>query len=187
VIGIGIRLLIVAAFLAAFAFAVHKYNEHFRDEGRAEVQAVFDAYKVAQDKQRADIILDYVGKLAKAHDDKVRNDTAALARMAILDVAVGNVVNTAAGIRIPADVRRVLDASAAAANGRLAPADGGGQARPEAVPAAPEAAASTYDEREFAKYLKDGPDAYQDAFGLWDTCRKREDACRDARAKGNAP
>jgi hypothetical protein len=184
-LGIGIRLLIVAAVLAALAFAVHKYNEHFRDQGRAEVQVVFDAYKVAQDKQRQEIIANYLVQLDGVRKEKSDADKVVAAVFAEVNRDVGAVRSTVGGVRLPADLRGVLDASSAAANGRLAPADGRGQARPEAVPASTEAA--TYDEREFAQFLSDGAAAYDDAVGLWQSCRKREDACRDAKAKGNVP
>jgi hypothetical protein len=183
-IGLGIRLAIIAAVCAAlygiWRSIDNALEHHYADPVRAE----FKAYKAAQDKQRADIILDYTAKLGKAHDDKVTSDLASVKRLAIIDGAVGNVVSSGAGIRLPADLVGVLNASASAANGRLALPDRGGQAKPDAIPATPEAASGVYDERELAQYLRDGAAAYDDAVGLWKSCRTREDACRDARSKG---
>lgn len=174
----------IATLVAACLWAKHSYDEARRDEGRAEVQATFDAYKAAQNKQRAEIILDYTAKLDKAHDDAQREAAASERRMEILDGATRNVVNTPAGVRLPADVVGVLDASSAAANARLAPADGTGQGTAHSISLPPEAA-GVYDERDLAAYFKAGAAAYDDAVGKWQSCRAREDACRDARAKGN--
>jgi len=172
----------IFALMVTIAVGVHKYNEHFRDQGRAEVQSKWDEYKASQDKQRAEIILDYTAKLGKAHDDKERSDAAAVARLAVLDAALGNVVNTRAGVRLPAGL---LDASTAAANARRTPAaNGSGQARTDPIPAGAEAASGVYDESAIAGYIVQSARSYDDAVGLWASCRAREDACRDARAKG---
>lgn len=181
-------LVAIIVLTAAISVAKHRYDEARRDEGRAEVQAKFNDYKAAQDRERAAIIANYVERLGKLYDDKIRSDAAAEKRRAILGVAVGDVVNTAWGITLPADVRRVFDASSAAANARLggvAAPDGGQHASSEAVPAPAEAA--IYDERDLAAFVADAGIAYDDAVGLMIFARGERDACREARSIGGTP
>ena len=178
--GIGLVLLLIA-----LAVGWHKFTEHYRDQGRAEIQAKWDADRDARIKRTTEIVLELSGKLMEAKDEQANDERHIQEIFATVAADVGRVRSTAGGIRLPADVVRVLDESADAANsGRPSP-DGAGKARADALPASTEA--STFDERELADYMSKSALAYADAYGLWHSCRVREDSLRDAFAKGAHP
>ena len=56
-IGLLIRVGLALALVAALAYAYHRVAESFRDQGRAEVQAVFDAYKTEQQRRVTEIVM----------------------------------------------------------------------------------------------------------------------------------
>ena len=179
-IDLAIKAFAVLALLAALAYGVHRYNEHYRDQGRAEVQAKWDADNLRRIALTTGIVMDATKRIQEADDVAATHKADRDRLFSAVEVAADN-VHRGAGIRIPADVAGVLDAGARAANaerGATAAADGRAEARADPVPIVPEAAAGVYDEREIALWGKGGEAAYADAFGLWRTCRTREDVCR---------
>jgi hypothetical protein len=181
-----LKLIIVGALAVGAYFAWEHYVANpYRAQGRAEVQAKWDADRDARIKRTTEIVLELSGKLMEAKDAQAAHERQLDAVFAVVEADVGRIRSTGAGIRLPADVIRVLDESSDAANSGRPATDGTGKARADPLPAATEAAA--YDERELGEFLKQSALAYADAYGLWHSCRVREDSLRDALAKGTNP
>jgi hypothetical protein len=177
------KLIAIAACVAALAYGVHRVTEHYRDQGRTEVQALWDKDKAARIKRTTEITLELMGKLTAAQDAARKQEQANEVRFASLAAQAAAVHNTVAGIRIDSDLARLLlDASSAANSARPGT---GTETRADPVPAAAQAA--TYDERELATYLTDASRAYADAYVLWRACRNREDAMIASMLKGASP
>ena len=179
-IGLAIKAFAILALLAALAYGVHRYNEHYRDQGRAEVQAKWDADNVRRIALTTGIVMDATKRIQEADDVAATHKADRDRLFSAVEVAADS-VRRGPGIRVPADVAGVLERAAVAANaerGAIAAADGRAEARADPVPGPSETAAVVYDERDLAIYLTEGPKAYADAYGLWRTCRTREDVCR---------
>ena len=67
-LGLLVRIGITIALAVAVAYATHMVLEHFRQEGRNEIQAKWDADKIERIKRTTEIVLDYVAKEAAADD-----------------------------------------------------------------------------------------------------------------------
>lgn len=177
------KLLAVAALVAALAYGVHRVTEHYRDQGRVEIQTLWDSDKAARIKRTTELTLELMGKLTAAQDAAAKQEKAANERFVTLSAQAAAVRNSAAGIRIDSDLARLLlDATAAGNAGRARP-DAGAEAGAAAVPATAETA--IYDESELAHYVTDAARAYADAYGLWRACRTREDAVLASMTKGS--
>jgi hypothetical protein len=180
-------ILAILALMGFVAYEKHHYDEARRDEGRAEVQAKWDTDRAERIKRTTEIVVELSGKLMEAKDAQQKRERDIDAIFAVVGTDAGHVVNSGSGIRLPADVRRVLDESADAANSQRSPVVASGEARTDPVPETPAAASGAYDERDLATFFVESAHAYADAYGLWKSCRVREDACRVAVEKGANP
>lgn len=163
--------LALVALMATIAITKHHYDEARRDEGRAEVQAKWDADKAARIKRTTELTLLLSGKLQEAKDETDKAKRASVAAFVRPKDLAGRVAS-GPGVRMGGDLIGVLDAAASAANSQRP--DAGTTARTDTVSASAEA--KTYDERELADYFVRGAEAYADAYGLLKSCYKREDA-----------
>jgi hypothetical protein len=153
----------------------HHYDEHQRDIGRAEIQAQWDADKAARIKRTTELTLLLSGKLQAAMDDATQREGKAHAQFVPLETRAAGVA-AGHGVALPADVAGVLDSASRAANSAHDRA--AGEARTDPVPTVPET--QVYDERELAEWGVKAAAAYNDAYGLWASCRAREDILRSA-------
>jgi hypothetical protein len=178
-IGLLIRVGGILLLSIALLWGWHKFTEHYRDEGRAEVQAKWDADKDARIKRTTEITLMLSNKLQEAMDAATKRQTTS--DVAFAPVAErANRVHSGTGIVLPADVAGVLNSASGAANANRP--DAGAKAGADPVPIPTQA--QTYDERELADFFVKGPLAYADAYNLWRACRDREDSYLAAMAKG---
>lgn len=182
--GLAIKALLVAAVVATIAFGIHRALEHYRDQGRAEIQVLWDADKAARIARTTEITLDLSNKLGAALDQaKQAKEKSDAAFVPVLE-NVSRVVDRG-GIRLPGDVVRVLDGASRAANS--ARPDAGGEASADPVSEAPASGTLTYRESDLARFFGESAAAYADAYGLWAACRVREQACYDTLRKGMLP
>ena len=182
-IGLLVRIGITIALAVAVAYATHMVLEHFRQEGRNEIQAKWDADKAERIKRTTEIVLDYVAKEAAADD-------AAQKRRALLDADFAPLESRLARIspngvlHFSSASARLLDDASRAANAdraALATIDGGGKASARTIPDAtvlPTDAELIVSEREWDAFELKTAHAYRDAFQVWEACRMREDVCR---------
>jgi hypothetical protein len=180
------KLIAAAALAIAIGVAVHRVLEHFRQEGRDEIQAKWDADNAKRLKMTG-VVLEAQAKTNKENDDAADRRKANLARdFSALEVRArsgsgGTCTRSAASARLLDDTVRAANADRPEA----APADGGGKASPDSVPVA----AVTYDLIDDDTWKVKAGAAYRDAFDLWLACRKREDNDRNTidRLTGGAP
>ena len=179
-IGLAIRAIAIIAALAAIAYAWHRFVEHYREQGRAEVRAEWDADKARRIALTTGIVMDATKRFSDEYEIAQQRRAILDRDFSVLEAAAGS-LNSGRGVSIPAAAARLRDDAARAANAdrpKVAGADSGGKAGADAVPDAPETAILVYDEREWAAYEIAGPKAYRDAYQLWAACRAREDTCR---------
>ena len=167
---------LIAIFAAGAMWMKTSYDEKRRDEGRAEVQKLWDEDRAMRIKRTTEITLVLSGKLMEAKDDAIRREAAINARFSTLEdrvraLAAGRTVVVSGG------AAGILRDTADAANRTVAPAaDGAGEASTGPVPAATQTVA--YDEQEFVRWIVQAGSAYSDAVSLWAAARQREDALR---------
>jgi cell pole-organizing protein PopZ len=189
--GLAIKAALGIALLAAIAFGVHRVLEHFRGQGRAEIQILWDADKVAWEADKAariarttEITLDLSNKLGAAQDQAKQAKEKSDATFVPVFADVSRVIDRG-GIRLPGDVVRVLDDASRAANS--ARPDASREASADPVSEAPAANTLVYRESDLARFFGESAAAYADAYGLWAACRVREQACYDTLRKGLVP
>jgi len=167
---------LIAIFAAGAMWMKTSYDEKRRDEGRAEVQKLWDEDRAMRIKRTTEITLVLSGKLMEAKDDAIRREAAINARFSTLEdrvraLAAGRTVAVSGG------AAGILRDTADAANRTVAPAaDGAGEASAGSVPIATQTVA--YDEQEFVRWIVQAGAAYSDAVSLWAAARQREDALR---------
>ena len=167
---------LIAILAAGAMWMKTSYDEKRRDEGRAEVQKLWDEDRAMRIKRTTEITLVLSGKLMEAKDDAIRREAAINARFSTLEdrvraLAAGRTVVVSGG------AAGILRDTADAANRTVAPAaDGAGEASTGPVPAATQTVA--YDEQEFVRWIVQAGAAYSDAVSLWAAARQREDALR---------
>jgi len=167
---------LIAIFAAGAMWMKMSYDEKRRDEGRAEVQKLWDEDRAMRIKRTTEITLVLSGKLMEAKDDAARREAAINARFSTLEdrvraLAAGRTVVVSGG------AAGILRDTADAANRTVAPAaDGAGEASAGSVPIAAQTVA--YDEQEFVRWIVQAGAAYSDAVSLWAAARQREDALR---------
>jgi hypothetical protein len=178
-VGILIRIGAALALAAALAWGWHLFTGHYRDQGRAEIQAEWDKDRAMRIARTSEIVVTLSGKLMEAKDEASKLQRGHEAIFAVLDEAV-RAIPAGSTVSLPAASARVLNDAADAAIAATTAPDGGGKSAAVALPQA----TATYSEQEFAEYLKDAPRAYTSAFDKWAACRVREDLCRAALNEG---
>lgn len=145
VIAAGIAAL---AALSLFAYGAHKYNEHERAEGRAEVQAKFDAFKAEKEKERLAAVqratdITNLWNATRERGDKLERerDAERNQRLAAATVAAKTLPPGVAAVVVPAPAVRVLNDAIDAGNTSHV-AEPAGSVAKDAAPVA-EGAAST--------------------------------------------
>jgi hypothetical protein len=98
------KLIFVVALIASLAYAAHAYNEHYRAEGRAEVQAKWDAAIKLANEIEAKAAIAREADLEKANADRDKRFKALAGRYAALQARL------AAESVGPATVDGLLDA-----------------------------------------------------------------------------
>lgn len=170
-IGLAIRAIAILAALAALAYAWHRFTEHYREQGRIEVRAEWDADKAARQEFNSKIIVGLSNDLMKEKDDHAKAVAHLDHFFAVLENASA-AVHRGGGIAIPDDVVGVLRAGTDQANGDkgATPAAGaGGTAEAAAIPAA-----QVYDEVEVAQWGIGVDKAYAKTVELLRACYHRE-------------
>jgi hypothetical protein len=168
---------LIAALAAGIMWAKTSYDERRRDEGRAEIQALWDADKAKRIQRTTEITLDLSGKLMEAKDAQAKRETEINARFSTLEARV-RALGAGRTVGMSPAAAQLLRDAADAANRTVAPAlDDRTEARPDPVSAATQTVA--YDEQEFVRWIVQAGAAYTDAVNLWAASRQREDALRD--------
>jgi hypothetical protein len=165
-----------AAMLLCSAVA-HEYEAR----GSAEVQVKWDADKAERIRRTTELTLELSGKLMAAMDAAKKAEATKDATFSALQQRATGVAS-GPGVQLDNELARLLIESASAANS--ARPDSGTKAGADPVPDSAATAGGIYDERELAVYFVGSTAAYADAYGLWKTCRDREDGYLAAMAKG---
>ena len=174
-------ILLIVAIVATLGWAKNSYDEGKRDEGRTEVQGKWDADRTARIKRTTEITLELSGKLMAAKDAAAKREGEVNARFQTLAATV-NRIPAGRTVGVSGVAAGVFDDASRAANSARPGA--GREARADPVPIPAEA---RYDEREFAGWIVAAGAAYSDAYGLWASCRAREDQYLTAMTKGVTP
>jgi len=108
--------ILVLAFVGMVAWWKHKYDEERRDEGRAEVQAEWDADKAERVKLTTAMTLLWDNKRQDAEKIGEERDRLRMERTESVARQVASLPPAVAHLVIPADAVRVLSAGADSAN-----------------------------------------------------------------------
>jgi len=169
------RLAIELGAVSAILFLCAGIAAGYKAEGREEVQAAFNAYKV---KQQA-VIADTTVRWAKAVQDA---DTGAVRRAEVLKEKSDALEAEVAALQhravvLSADLSRVLQHAGQPNAASFDPgAQADGKDAPAAVPASTEA--QTYDEHDLGQFITDARKAYDSARNAWQACVEQYEGVR---------
>ena len=157
----NLRLSIEIGAVASLLFLCAGIASGYKAEGRAEIQAVFDAYRVKQNAIVADTTL-HRADLLKEENDALDAQVAALQhRNIVLSAGLSDVLQHAGGT------------DPAAANTGT---QGDSKGTAAAVPASTEA--QTYDENDLGEFIASARRSYDSARNAWQACVEQYEGVR---------
>lgn len=159
----------IAAALAALGWCIHLIQS---ETARADK---YEALYNTALQRAASLTLDYSKQDARADAaEKLAADNAKKGEVHVQTVV--NAIPGGRGISLPADFKRVLDAT----NDVVNPGDGSSTTGSEPASESISVASETYDEHDFAQYIVDAGLAYQDATTKLTNCANRYNEARQA-------
>ena len=136
-IGLLIKVGLALALAAAIAYGVHRIAEHYRDQGRTEIQVLWDADKAERIRLTTAMTLEWDKQRQRTEKAEAQHE---LERRKVQDGLADRARLVAAGVnsvRVAAAVASLLDDAARSATDAAA-----GTAKPDAATAAAPAAAA---------------------------------------------
>lgn len=172
---LAIELGAVAAFVLLIAGAAAGYKSEGRTEGKAEVQAKFDAYLAKEAK----VVADTTAAWTKAVNDADASAKEAIAQMKDyadgLDAQVARLKRR--DVVLSADLSNLLQYAGRANPTAADPGSNtGGQDASVAIPRSTET--QTFDESDLGKFIADGRKAYDSCHVAWSACVTQYDGIR---------
>ncbi len=155
----GLRIMgMIALAIAFFAFK-HHYDEGKRDEGRTEIQEKWDVDKAQRIKALADMALLWSNQLDRTEAETRKRENAQRATTAALEQR-STALSRAPTVVISSDAARLW--------GDVGPGSAGAGT---ADPAKPEPRAVSFSESALLGFVVAAKAAYEDAVGLFHSCR----------------